>query len=161
MSMLNFYINRAGRTLTRERRDILERTKGELRKVFGRGSLIVWQEGVHRAQSAMSTWKQCPRAQTRRWHMKRLMTVVLGLWFPVLGYAAAPATTFTGTTVENVDTAKQTLSIKTKDGQSWTLQVADPELLKKQNLKKGDQVSVEVDSDNKVIQIAKPETQTN
>ena len=36
MSMLNFYINRAGKTLTRGRKDILERAKGELRKVFGR-----------------------------------------------------------------------------------------------------------------------------
>jgi hypothetical protein len=36
MSMLNFYINRAGRNLSRERRQILERAKDELRKAFGR-----------------------------------------------------------------------------------------------------------------------------
>jgi hypothetical protein len=34
--MLNFYINRAGRNLSRERRQILERAKDELRKAFGR-----------------------------------------------------------------------------------------------------------------------------
>jgi hypothetical protein len=34
MSMLNFYINRAGRNLSPERRRILERAKGELRIAF-------------------------------------------------------------------------------------------------------------------------------
>jgi hypothetical protein len=36
MSMLTFYINRAGRELSGERKQILERAKLELRKVFGR-----------------------------------------------------------------------------------------------------------------------------
>jgi hypothetical protein len=38
MSMLNFYINRAGRNLSPSRRRILERAKQELRKAFGRAS---------------------------------------------------------------------------------------------------------------------------
>jgi hypothetical protein len=36
MSMLTFYINRAGRNLSARRRRVLERAKGELRKVFGK-----------------------------------------------------------------------------------------------------------------------------
>jgi hypothetical protein len=36
MSMLNFYINRAGRDLGAGQRRVLERAKGELRKQFGR-----------------------------------------------------------------------------------------------------------------------------
>ena len=36
MSMLTFYINRAGGNLPARRRGILERAKGELRKVFGK-----------------------------------------------------------------------------------------------------------------------------
>jgi hypothetical protein len=36
MSMLNFHINRSGRSLTAERRRVLERAKVELRKLFGR-----------------------------------------------------------------------------------------------------------------------------
>ncbi len=36
MSMLTFYINRAGTTLSPERKDVLERAKAELRKEFGR-----------------------------------------------------------------------------------------------------------------------------
>jgi hypothetical protein len=36
MSMLNFYINRAGDNLAPEQRRVLEKSKDELRKVFGR-----------------------------------------------------------------------------------------------------------------------------
>lgn len=36
MSMLTFYINRGGKGLTESRRRVLERTKAELRKAFGR-----------------------------------------------------------------------------------------------------------------------------
>lgn len=36
LSMLNFYINRAGTNLSDSRRSILMRAKGELRKQFGR-----------------------------------------------------------------------------------------------------------------------------
>ena len=38
MSMLNFYINRAGKSLSPHRKRILERAKLELRNVFGRES---------------------------------------------------------------------------------------------------------------------------
>lgn len=36
LSMLVFYINRAGRNLPQSRKKILERAKGELRKLFGK-----------------------------------------------------------------------------------------------------------------------------
>src|SRR5206468_10548488 len=36
MSMLNFYINRAGMNLPQKQKRVLERAKGELRDVFGR-----------------------------------------------------------------------------------------------------------------------------
>jgi hypothetical protein len=36
MSMLTFYINRAGKNLSAARLDVLQRTKGALRKAFGR-----------------------------------------------------------------------------------------------------------------------------
>jgi len=36
MSMLNFYINRAGKKLPEERKKVLEQAKIELRKLFGR-----------------------------------------------------------------------------------------------------------------------------
>jgi len=37
MSMLTFYINRAGRSLPDRRREVLEKAKAELRKLFDRG----------------------------------------------------------------------------------------------------------------------------
>ena len=37
MSMLNFYINRAGKNLPQNQKHVLERAKGELRQAFGRG----------------------------------------------------------------------------------------------------------------------------
>ncbi len=43
MSMLNFHINRAGKSLTPERRRVLDRAKQELRAVFHRPG-----EGAHR-----------------------------------------------------------------------------------------------------------------
>jgi uncharacterized protein DUF3175 len=36
MSMLNFYINRAGKNLPKRQKQILEHAKGELREAFGR-----------------------------------------------------------------------------------------------------------------------------
>lgn len=36
MSMLTFYINRAGKNLDASQKEVLEKAKGELRKVFGR-----------------------------------------------------------------------------------------------------------------------------
>ena len=36
MSMLNFYINRAGRNLPQQQREILERAKEELRELYGK-----------------------------------------------------------------------------------------------------------------------------
>jgi hypothetical protein len=36
MSMLNFYINRAGKNLPQRQKQILERAKNELRQAFGR-----------------------------------------------------------------------------------------------------------------------------
>jgi len=36
MSMLNFYINRAGTNLSKSRRKVLDQAKEELRKLFGK-----------------------------------------------------------------------------------------------------------------------------
>jgi hypothetical protein len=40
MSMLTFYINRAGKTLPKQRRERLEAAKDELRKIYGRQSSV-------------------------------------------------------------------------------------------------------------------------
>jgi len=38
MSMLTFYLNRAGKNLPQQRKKILQRAKGELRKQFGKAA---------------------------------------------------------------------------------------------------------------------------
>ena len=45
MSMLNFYINRAGKSLSSERKKILEQAKIELRKLYKKGNV------THKTQS--------------------------------------------------------------------------------------------------------------
>jgi hypothetical protein len=53
MSMLNFYINRAGKNLPQTRKRILEKAKDKLRDVFGRASARI-REQSRRAESAVS-----------------------------------------------------------------------------------------------------------
>lgn len=65
------------------------------------------------------------------------------------------ATTFIGSTIQRIDPAQQTITFRTHEGQSWTLHVADPNLLTKEPPNKGDQVSLETDLDGKVTKIVK------
>lgn len=53
LSMLDFYVNRAGRTLRPERREILRRAKEELYRLFGRA------KGT-RSRHATRAKPQCP-----------------------------------------------------------------------------------------------------
>jgi Protein of unknown function (DUF3175) len=52
MSMLNFHINRAGRSMSRSQRQVLDRAKGELRKLYGKDSAGRKFAPRGRAQSA-------------------------------------------------------------------------------------------------------------
>lgn len=47
MSMLNFYVNRAGGKLSKERKDVLERAKDELRRLYQRPSPGPRSKAVH------------------------------------------------------------------------------------------------------------------
>jgi len=71
------------------------------------------------------------------------------------------ATTFTASTIEGVDQAHQTITIHTREGQSWTLSVDNPDLIAKEHIAKGDQVSIEFDpTSDKVIKIIRLAHQT-
>jgi hypothetical protein len=48
MSMLTFYINRAGKSLPASRRRVLEKAKDELRAVFGRQPAHAARKATHR-----------------------------------------------------------------------------------------------------------------
>jgi hypothetical protein len=72
--------------------------------------------------------------------------------------ALAPAdatTTFVRSTVERIDHSQHTITFQDLEGQQWTLRVANPELLKKDSLAKGDQVTIEVNPNDEVTIILK------
>jgi hypothetical protein len=79
--------------------------------------------------------------------------VTLLVW--MAGISIGQAANFVGTTIERIDSAQQTVTFKTQDGQSWTLQVADPRVLQGKPLARGDQVTVEVDMNDKISHISK------
>lgn len=69
------------------------------------------------------------------------------------------ATNFNGSTITGIDEAKRTVTFRTREGQSWTLPVVDPELLKNDRISQGDQVSIEIDLNDQIIKILKPSDQ--
>ena len=54
MSMLTFYINRAGRNLPADRRQVLDRAKDELRRLFGRPAVRPPSSGGGRSTARRS-----------------------------------------------------------------------------------------------------------
>ena len=65
------------------------------------------------------------------------------------------ANTFTGSTVVSLDQAKRTVTFQTKEGDTWTLPVSDPNLLNKDQVAKGDRVSIEIDLNDRISKITK------
>jgi hypothetical protein len=76
-----------------------------------------------------------------------------GLGLPLSDAQQAPGTTFIGSTVEGIDQESSTVTVRTIQGNSWSLQVASAELMK--DLHKGDRASLELDSDGRVKKIVK------
>ena len=62
---------------------------------------------------------------------------------------------FTKSTILGIDQTQRTLTFRTAEGQSWTLPVADPKILTKEQFSKGDQVSIEVDLNDRISKIIK------
>jgi hypothetical protein len=67
----------------------------------------------------------------------------------------AVTTTFIGSTIEGIDENSQTMTIRTVQGKSWSLQVASADLMK--NVQKGDRASLELDDQGRVKKIVKTE----
>jgi hypothetical protein len=65
------------------------------------------------------------------------------------------ATTFTESTVVGLDQAMRTVTFQTKEGDTWTLPVSDPNLLNKDQVAKGDRVSIEIDLNDRISKITK------
>ena len=69
---------------------------------------------------------------------------------PVL--ASEAATTFAGAIV-SIDQAQRTITFQTMDGQTWALGVADSNLLKQEQVAKGDRVKIEIDVSGRITKI--------
>jgi hypothetical protein len=98
-----------------------------------------------------------PGGATMKISRTSIMTISLlcVLGTAVLTGTGQAATTFIASTVTAIDQAQRTITIHTREGQSWTLPVADPDILKKERVSKGDQVSIEIDLNDRVTKIIK------
>jgi hypothetical protein len=66
------------------------------------------------------------------------------------------ATNFNGSTIIGIDQAERTVTFRTKEGEKWTLPVENPDLLKDDRIAQGDQVSIELDPNDRITKIVKP-----
>jgi hypothetical protein len=64
------------------------------------------------------------------------------------------ATTFAGAIV-GIDQAQRTITFQTMEGQTWALALSNSNLLKKEQVAKGDRVRIEVDLSGKITKIMK------
>jgi len=77
------------------------------------------------------------------------------LWMAVASVLATEAaTTFAGVIV-GVDEAKQTITFETRDKQTWTLPVADSNILMPGKVARGDQVMIEINLSKRITKITK------
>ena len=67
----------------------------------------------------------------------------------------ATITTLTGATVEKVDQQSQKLGVRTQQGENWSLEVTNNDLLN--DLHEGDRVSLELNSDDRGKNVIKTE----
>ena len=64
------------------------------------------------------------------------------------------ATVFGGSKIVGIDQSQRTITFKTKEGQTWTLPVADPNVLDHQ-IAKGDDVTIELDLNDRITKVVK------
>ena len=64
------------------------------------------------------------------------------------------ATVYGGSKIVGIDQGQRTITFKTKEGQTWTLPVADPNVLDHQ-IAKGDDVTIELDLNDRIIKVVK------
>lgn len=67
----------------------------------------------------------------------------------------ATITTLTGATIERVDQGAQKLGVRTQQGENWSLEVTNNDVLK--DLREGDRVSLELNSEDRVKNVIKTE----
>jgi hypothetical protein len=79
-----------------------------------------------------------------------LITMVSATWL-----TSEAATSFNRSTIMSIDETQRTITFQTREGQTWTLPLADPNILKKEQVARGDQVSIEIDLSDRITKIIK------
>ncbi|WP_447978988.1 hypothetical protein [Candidatus Nitrospira bockiana] len=87
-----------------------------------------------------------------------LLLLSLALFVPGLSSAGESAseptmTTYTNSTIEQIDQDAKTVTFRTVQGESWSLQVTDADVL--HGVQQGDRVSLELDANDRVKNIIK------
>lgn len=77
----------------------------------------------------------------------------------VMSSDAATSFNGNGSTIVGIDEGQRTITFRTREGENWTLPVADPELVKRERIAAGDQVSIEIDLNDHITKIFKPSEQ--
>jgi len=86
---------------------------------------------------------------TRGWYR------VLAIGIFMMAVPAAAETTFINSTIERIDPEHNQVTIRTAEGKTWSLDVADKESFKQ--VKEGDRASLELSVDGRVHKIVKSE----
>ena len=89
--------------------------------------------------------------------MRMMLILTFGLLFLVSATVTTSdaATIFGGSRIVTIDKDQRTITFKTKEGETWTLPVNDPALLERQTLAKNDQVTVEIDLNDRISNVIK------
>jgi hypothetical protein len=88
--------------------------------------------------------------------MNSLMLLILTFYsVSAVATTSDAATIFGGSRILAIDQGQQTITFKTKEGQTWTLPVQDPNLLKQQSSSKDEQVTIEIDLNDRIINVVK------
>jgi hypothetical protein len=76
-----------------------------------------------------------------------------------VGAIATPSdatTSFGASRIIAIDQDQRTITFRTKEGDTWTLPVNDPNLLNQQAIAKDDQVTIEIDLNDRITKVVKP-----
>ena len=83
-----------------------------------------------------------------------IATVCL-LWAAIATALTSEATTTFAGAIVGIDQAQRTITFQTMDGQTWALAVGDSNILKQEQVAKGDRVRIEIDLSGKITKITK------
>ena len=85
-----------------------------------------------------------------------LTLLSLLLFFSVSVATSDAATTFANSRIIAIDEGQKTITFKTKEGETWTMPVADSKLLnQQQGTGKDEVVTIEIDFNDRIINVVK------